>query len=570
MGSEQNKTRYWNLGSALVMTLLVAAAAWLCGGFYYDLNDDVLIKDILSGVYTGHPEGHTMQILYPLGWVLSLLYYIPGIPVFGLFLCLCQFGCVFVLSYRTLQCLDGAMKKLLALAVWGMFWVAGCLEHLVFVQYTVTAGMLCTAAVFWLVTSGKEQTVTGFLKENLWALILYWIGFCLRSEMGLLLLPLAGVTGLCKWFSEEHPLKKEQVQRYLGLFGALAAGMLLCLGAEKLAYSSTDWKVFSRYFDARTTIYDYQHDVVENYEENAEIYELLGMSQIRQQLLKNYNFGADDNIDAEFLEELAVQAKQRENGGLFRKDLRTAAWELVWGHFLSRSDMCLNLVMILAGVLLFVAGVFERKRHGMWQTVLFVGCSCGLWMFLLLRGRMPVRLTTPLYLTLTAALFGLLLMRRRFLAVAALGTVVCSVLVMPAGIANVTEQVKERGQINQVNEAVMEYCIEHPEQLFLEDVYSTVAFSEKMGVDRNKPVNYDLLGGWLVKSPLTEEKLQLFGLESMGSAVCGKEPVRILTDAESNLDWLTAFLEEQGIVVKAVQTERIADGAVDVYQIILE
>ena len=31
--------------------------------FYYDLNDDVLIKDILSGVYTGTPEGRTMQLL---------------------------------------------------------------------------------------------------------------------------------------------------------------------------------------------------------------------------------------------------------------------------------------------------------------------------------------------------------------------------------------------------------------------------------------------------------------------------------------------------------------------------
>ena len=31
-------------------------------------------------------------------------------------------------------------------------------------------------------------------------------------------------------------------------------------------------------------------------------------------------------------------------------------------------------------------------------------------------------------------------------------------------------------------------------------MYSTVAYSEKIMLDRDKPFNYDLLGGWLVKA----------------------------------------------------------------------
>ena len=54
---------------ALGLTALLFGFLALRFDFYYDLNDDVLIKDILSGVYSGAPEGRTMQLLFPLGAV---------------------------------------------------------------------------------------------------------------------------------------------------------------------------------------------------------------------------------------------------------------------------------------------------------------------------------------------------------------------------------------------------------------------------------------------------------------------------------------------------------------------
>lgn len=582
---KQKKCRMTDAAAAFLMTAAVAAAAYKCGGFYYDLNDDVLIKDILAGVYSGSPDGHTMQILYPLGWLLSLLYYIPGVPVFGLFLCLCQFGAIYVIAHRTLQCLDSRGKKILLLLAQGIFWMGACLEHLVFLQYTVTAGMLGAAAVFWIAASQKPESFAVFFRENLPALILYWIAFCLRSEMGLLLLPLAGITGLCKWFSRKKPFAKENLTGYVGLFAVLMAGIVLCLGAEALAYGSDDWQEFSRYFDARTTVYDYQRDVVEDYGENKRIYEELGMSQTRQQLLKNYNFSADDSIDADFLEALAQKSVERENGGLFKKDLRTGIWELVFGHFLGKADFCLNAGMIFLGLLLFGNPLFRKQKNGVWQAVLVTGCAAALWVFLILRGRLPVRLTTPLYLTMAASFGGLLLTAQNAenendsqkqegclqiltLHAAAMGLVLCGILTAPENAAAAIQQVQERQQTNSVNEAVMAYCSQTPDILYLADVYSTVRFSEKIGVDRDKPFNYDIMGGWISKSPLTLKKLQDFGLESVGEAVCGQENVRLLTDAGTDFVWLLDFLAEQGIAAEAVLTDKIADGAVEVYQIV--
>ena len=63
-------------------------------------------------------------------------------------------------------------------------------------------------------------------------------------------------------------------------------------------------------------------------------------------------------------------------------------------------------------------------------------------------------------------------------------------------------------------------------------------------LDRNKPFNYDLLGGWLVKSPLTKQKLSAFGYASMGEAVRSSEKVCLLADEGTDMSWLTEYLEE--------------------------
>ena len=83
-----------------VLSIYVLCA--YCFDFFYDLNDDLAIKDILAGIYSGVPEAHTNQILYPLGFFLSILYRIfPKMAVFGLFLCGCFGMCFGLIIYRT-------------------------------------------------------------------------------------------------------------------------------------------------------------------------------------------------------------------------------------------------------------------------------------------------------------------------------------------------------------------------------------------------------------------------------------------------------------------------------------
>lgn len=58
-----------------VVLLLIPMIALACRfDYYYDLNDDVLMKEILSGNYTGVPEGHNIQMLWLISAAISLLY----------------------------------------------------------------------------------------------------------------------------------------------------------------------------------------------------------------------------------------------------------------------------------------------------------------------------------------------------------------------------------------------------------------------------------------------------------------------------------------------------------------
>ena len=88
-----------NFIGALLLILVVLVFTAVRYDYYFDLNDDVLMKDILAGVYTGTPEGHNIQMLWLVSAFISVFYrIIRGLPWYGLFLCACHYGSLFLVS----------------------------------------------------------------------------------------------------------------------------------------------------------------------------------------------------------------------------------------------------------------------------------------------------------------------------------------------------------------------------------------------------------------------------------------------------------------------------------------
>ena len=165
------------------------------------------------------------------------------------------------------------------------------------------------------------------------------------------------------------------------------------------------------------------------------------------------------------------------------------------------------------------------------------------------------RSTGRIHSVMTAAVCGVILL-------------LC-ILRVPGMWQGVAQEQTRRETVNQTNEDVFAYCKKHASTLFLEDVYSTVAYSEKIMLDRDKPFNYDLLGGWLVKSPLTKQKLSAFGYASMGEAARSSEKVCLLADEGTDMSWLTEYLEERGEPGMLLRIGSAGEG-VEVYQFLSE
>lgn len=587
--------KYENCILTFMIMLLNVLLMGVCFDFYYDLNDDMMIKDIMAGVYTGTPEGHNMQTLYILGALIGFCYRLCGrLPWYGLFLCLCQFGCFFLLGLRLTglmehedsaakacgnRCGKGFVLLLLCLFQWGI-----CLSHLVNIQYTITCALMSATAIFLFVTTPPTDTVRQFVIRNIPSMLLVIAAYQLRTEMLLLTLPFVALAGLFRWSEERKVFTKENRQKYGAVVGIMLAGMLLSQGIDLVAYGSAEWRDFQDFFDERTTVYDFYPEVVTEEDYAADL-EQIGVTDTQRELLRNYNFGLDDTIDTQMLASIADYAAgtvgaSRDWGAVYREKSQLYLYRIFHA-----GDAPYNVIVLWAYAAVLAAGLGAGFQHVVtgekesrlhrfafvWQTVLLAMTRTAVWMFILMRGRAPERITHSLYLvefTLLAAMLVRILQRCPKKNYVIHGMAVLFILMIAGNLITSVQLVQhdqgQRAEVNQDRQEIDAYCRAHGDNFYFEDVYSTVAFSQKMFADvDNTLANYDILGGWICKSPLYQEKLKQYHIDSAADALLYQDNVYlIMSDTEAagqGFDWLTDYYADRGITVSVQQSDTIND-----------
>lgn len=568
-----------------VTAVLVILVGWRFD-YFYDLNDDVLMKDILSGAYTGTPESRNIQMLWLVSAFVSLLYRIARtLPWYGLFLCFCHYGCFFLILRRSLSFRNKLVGKLTLALAEGLVFGGFFLEHLVFAQYTLTCTLLGATAAFLFYTTEINLEAKEFIKKNIPAVLLVFVAYLIRTEMLLLVLPMICVAGIAKWGSERKIFTKEHAVKYLSVIGLIFAGILTGEATGRIACGSEEWRTFTEFFNNRTELYDFQ--APPDYEAHREFYEDIGLTESEKVLLDNYNFGMDEEIDETVIGRIAEYAGEHQSAEkpFFQKlpqKLRAYVYRLTHGPG-TGGDYPWNYAVILGYVLVFLAGIFDKSESTKkisvknafsitWKLAfLFVVRTC-LWMFILMRGRDPVRITHSLYLMelcILAAMFfvecrgiGAAGIKRLCHLAALAGFGVLSLMILPEGIRSVAGEQERREAVNQPYQELYGYLTgeEHKENFYLIDVYSSVAYSEKMfeGVD-NSLDNYDIMGGWACKSPLQRKKLALFGIENMEQALREQENVYFVRKDSEDMQWLFDYYEGHGTPVEAQKIAVIAE-----------
>lgn len=560
--------KYQNEVLATFMLLFVMIFVSVRYDLYLDLNDDVLIKEILSGAYTGVPRGHNIQMLYPLSLAISLIYrLLPFLPVYGIFLAGCQFGCFWLLSRRCIQFRSSLISKLFigvfsTLIMLGLF-----LEHFVFVQYTMTSALLGATAAFLFLTSTAKPGESLFKKNGI-CIILCGISFMLRSEMLLLLFPMIGAAGLIRWSWEKEVFAADTVKRYLSFAAGVILTIFLAYAVNAIAYGSKDWSEFMDYFNSRTELYDYEK--LPEYEGNEKLYTSLGMTKAeRKMLIEDYNFGMEEKVDSKTLQALADEAKKIKNKtGSVRDSLVRSIKEYTYRMSnKTADDYPWNLLVIMGYLAVLIGGIWHGsvKKQQInsvfaigWKLLLLGTIRSGLWLFILYRNRSPVRITHGLYMMEFWILLAMLVMicmgidARLYGSLKAtlvfplmLGIVLAAAL--PGAVAATDQNFVKREEINRTDQLFREYCKENETDFFWLDVYSSVDYSYKLLIEPNQGIqNFDIMGGWACKSPLFYEKQAAFLLGAMEEELVNNPKVFLAADLERGTDWLTDYYADRG------------------------
>lgn len=548
--------------------------------FYYDMNDDVMIKDVIAGVYAGMPDGHNMQMLYVLAGPLSFCYRLyRDIPWYGLFLCLCQFGSLYLVGVRLLRLCESPIWKgiwlfILTFFIWGVL-----LVHMVTVQYTVTTGIMAAAAIFLFLTTEKGLPVKAFFCRNIPSILLVILAYQLRTEMLLLLFPLVAIAGFFRWLEEEKFWQKENYLKYGLVIGTILLGMAGSLLIDVAAYGSAEWRSFRNIFNDRTRVYDYHLDVVTDGTHTEQLAEI-GFSKADQKLLANYNYGLNESIDEQAFARLADYA---DDYAAQNTDIKALLSEQIgrYGYrILHLQDGSYSILMLLGygmviGAGIFAAVVYGRKgsHHFLPDVLLLIAVRTALWLFIMMRRREPPRITHPLYLAEFAVLMGMVFLwlgrvkRSGKINAAYILTVVWGLALLsmvPNSVKSMRQDMLQRQQVNRNAQAIAEYCREHAGNFYFEDVYSTVAFSQEMFRNVNNSLtNYDIMGGWMCKSPLYREKLKLFGITTTEDGLLHDPKVYFIMETgtpDSSTEWLKEYYAEQGVDIMVEQVDSIGDG----------
>ena len=566
--------------------------------FYYDLNDDTTIKDIISGAYIGKPSAYSVQMLFPLSFCISLCYRaIPGIPWYGLFLCVCQFGAWALIAWRVTGVVKKQWQQYMALCFEMVIYFGLLIRQLVIVQYSVTSGICMATAILLYLTGEEKELPRQNLKQNIASILLVILSFMIRTEMCIMLLPFLVLSGFCKWMSNEKIFTVQNIKRYLYLIGTALIGMTVVLALDKLSIATSGefeaWQAFREFFDERTTLYDFYG--IPSYEEHAAFYEMIGCSEESYSLLQNYNFSLDESIDEYLLENVVnYQEKMAKTGcglamtaGMISKNsLSEAIW--LYKEQLIHAKSGVYAYMLLAAYISFVLLAGGRKNSGCyWKMALLLVIRSILWIYLFMVDRVLDRVTCPLLVAELMVLLGWIIQEsirvkpiaKNFVYVKlqAIGTysllAICAFLACVMNAQKLQSEYEARERINSRWESLIAYCAEHEDAYYAVDVYSStsyegISYSEKIykNVD-NSYRNFDICGGWLSKSPLMYEKLGKMQIETLEEALIAKDNVYFVATPDKDLSWLVDYYAYKGKTVNPFKVDTIYDNGAECFAV---
>lgn len=535
---EKSLKKSYLIALSCFITLTYFSFLYWVTGFAYAVNDDRFARDILSGAYSGIPDGHIEHIRYLLCLPIVFLYQIQkNVDWYGLSMLVMQGICVALILYR----IGSFARSKLELSIYWLFSIELVtvlwLSEIVFFTYTVIAGVLAATAVFWYLT-GEDTWKTWIV-----CTILACMAYMLRDDNFIMAVPTAAGAFLYK-----QVMRNEKINLKMFRFPALLCiSLLVIIGMNKLAYNSDIWNRYMEYDKYRIDIYDYYK--FPDYVEYNDFYESVGLNENDYATLKRYGLALNEEFTPELFE--VLQGKAKEVYGSQRTFLqrgKDGLKELYHQVFAERYQP-LSYVAIAIWLFIGLYIIVKKRKNLGWCYLAFVCLMSTVWLYAGFRRRFPDRIGQSLFILLFMAGLGLWLAQKvevkwNKIMVSA-GILIC-IPAMCTTVMTMRREVAGNVEFNQDYNKLVDYFQENEENFYFVDVDSISRFTGEFKVNTpNEYLNYMSLGDWTCFMSPYYDKLEREEIENVRNSILTSDNIYVVAKDYFDLEYVTNGYSEE-------------------------
>lgn len=576
------KKHWFELSISLAVLALCILGISILFGYMHRTNDDVLLRSLVSGNYTGTPETQLFNMMYPMALIYKGLYTLNGdISWYDCIIVGLHYLCWFLIVFRITVVFEKKYHKLLAIGLGYCGLVLLDLQYVVMNQYTVLAAVCVSTAILWLVlVNPRNKEILGC--QMMVIVVLMTVALWMREEVFLMAIPIGGCILVYQWIThyKDSDFKNVWLRMQLRLLALITIISAVSFSVNSLALSSPEWKYFLRYNNARTEIFDYYY--LAPYDLYAEIYEEEGISIAGYEVVNSMSLALMPELDAEKLEKLANlskwnKAQMEQYYSVYRKTLYS-----VMDVVFHNEVQPMAFVLSISAVLLLAVSIRQKDKGIFLSEILVMSYLAVFTGYFLWKNRFPDRVSYGLYSMIFAFFLGILLqelkahIERRidkkdwFWTVVPIG--ILTFVLVNVGLyqyRNIRDDIKAHKIGIEQWRQIQSYAEDNNENIYFVKANLSGLKGDLLNLKtKDEPSNILLLGTWLSESPHYRMRSEKLGLDDIFTDFVVEDNIYLLQLKDENVEWLNSYYEEYGYSKKAciVDVIETVDGEINVIQ----
>ena len=495
------KTRkdfFINLVLVLLFSILFFGIILVKNGAVYYANDDICMKEIASGVYTGTPSQHLVFSSFPYSTMLMIMFNLYNkIDWYSLFFIFSTFFYTSCTIFFIIKELKNSLEKIIFIPF--LYYIYSFLLPNAFVSYTftkVSAYIIACSLILYLLPHNKFKNIIigiGII-----------ISYSIRSYACAMILVFFVPAYLYKNLDNKDILKRDFK---FGLSVALL--LLVCILVNKcVLYNSPEWKSYLEYNKYRAEYFDYYRSHLDT-PEAEEIYTKAGFTEKDRFLLDNLCIGFDESLKDKTINLVEICKQENISRG-------NDVFHYLRNLFTKKT----GITYLISTLALLIVCLKHNKK-----ALLFTILQLLILAFLIMNGRVPERVYMPLFFAFISTNIIIIFNNTKIVeyilkivnynSLSKIVLCLLSIILFCSLVFKVYLTDDDKAFFN-FNLIALNYMSNHQENFYLYNHFELEPLSIK---NKYTVSNYINIGGWSIYSPLYYEKLKTRGVNSINDLI---------------------------------------------------